>query len=90
MSLVRKQVLHQLPLNAETGDNAMKFLTGKDYPWLCAQCQARIDEAVPIVMLLIQEGPDRDWDEEAPCEHVYDQGLFCGGHECVNKPEGYS
>ena len=67
----------------------MKFLTGKDYPWLCSQCQARIDEAIQIVRLLVKEGPDQDWDEESPCDYVYDHSQFCGGHECVNRPEEY-
>jgi len=62
----------------------MKFLTGKDYPWLCPQCQAVIDSLVEVAM----EGPDTD-DEETPCNLAYDMRMFCGGHKCVNRPSGY-
>jgi len=55
----------------------MKFLTGSDYPDLCSKCRMAIDQAVDIVVM----GADTD-DEEAPCNFVYDHGMFCGGHEC--------
>ena len=57
----------------------MNFLTGSDYPDLCKKCRSTIDQVAGI---LIPEGPDTD-DEEAPCNYVYDHGMFCGGHECI-------
>lgn len=59
-----------------------KFLTGKDYPWLCSQCQQQID----MVAGMMNDLPDTD-DNEGPCMYVYDHALFCGGTECKNKPE---
>ncbi len=56
----------------------MKFLTGSDYPDLCRKCRMTIDQVVDIVSM----GADTD-DEEAPCNFVYDHGMFCGGHECT-------
>ena len=60
----------------------MKYLTGKDYPHLCKQCQAMIDRCVDAV----EFGPDTD-DEEAPCMFVYDHKLYCGGYECVEEKQ---
>ena len=60
----------------------MKYLTGKDYPWVCTNCRSMIDAAV----LLITEGPDTD-DEEAPANFVYDHGLYCGKYNCEAKME---
>lgn len=57
-----------------------KFLTGKDYPWLCSQCQQQID----LVVGLMDDLPDTD-DEEGPCMYVYDNAMFCGGTECKNR-----
>ncbi len=58
------------------------FLTGKDYPYLCDTCRATIDQ---IALLFNGDQADTD-DPEAPAMMVYDQRLYCGGHECVNKP----
>lgn len=57
------------------------FLTGRDYLELCGSCRSMIDSVVELV----QEGPDTN-DDEAPCNYVYDNKLFCGGHYCANKP----
>lgn len=57
-----------------------KFLVGKDYPWLCSQCQQQID----TIAGMIKDLPDTD-DNEAPCMYVCDHALFCGGTECKNK-----
>ncbi len=56
------------------------MLTGQDYPHLCEYCQQAIDG---VAMLLGEDGPDTD-DEEAACDFVYDNAMFCGGHNCVN------
>ena len=53
------------------------FLTGKDYPWLCEQCKAMVDQCVDLVRM----GTDTD-DDEAPIMFAYDHKLMCGGHEC--------
>lgn len=58
--------------------------TGKDYPHLCDRCRATIDDVASLVFG--EDGPDTD-NEEAPCDYVYDHRMFCGGSECVNKPE---
>lgn len=60
------------------------MLTGKDYPHLCETCRATIDDVASLVF--DGDGPDTD-NEEAPCDYVYDHGMFCGGHTCINKPE---
>jgi hypothetical protein len=59
------------------------MLTGKDYPYLCEQCQAAIDDMAMLYGEDLMEDTDN---EEAACDAVYDQGMFCGGHTCVNKP----
>ena len=62
---------------------SVKFLTGADYPHLCAKCRAAID----AMALLYRDGLMEDTDdEEAPCLYVYDHALFCGGRECRNPP----
>ena len=60
----------------------MKFLTGKDYPELCPICRAAIDRLADLYVDGLM--PDTD-NPEAPCDAVYDERLFCGGGECVNK-----
>lgn len=56
-----------------------EFLTGKDYPHLCASCRSAIDQAA---MLLTEDAPDvADENIEAPIDFVYDHAMYCGGHE---------
>jgi hypothetical protein len=57
----------------------MKYYSGKDYPYLCVDCQRAIDE----IATLYNEGemPDTD-DPEAPCMYVYDHRMYCDGHKC--------
>lgn len=62
-----------------------KFLTGKDYPHLCKMCQQVIDDTATAFLEGFMEDTD---DEEAPCNHVYDNALFCGGHVCRNHETG--
>ncbi len=53
----------------------MKYLTGKDYPWLCDNCQKVIDQA----HMLIVDGLTSDIyadDNEGACMLAYDKGLF--------------
>jgi len=52
-------------------------LFGKDYPHLCTACRAQID----LAWELVAEGPDTD-DDEAACLFIYDNRLYCQGHEC--------
>ena len=60
----------------------IEFLTGKNYPNLCSFCRKAIDDIAQLFM----EGLMADTDDpEAPCTAVYDRGLYCGGHECINK-----
>ena len=58
----------------------MEFLTGKDYPQLCAVCQGAINACA----LGLECALDTD-NEEAPCDMAYDRRLFCGGDHCANK-----
>ena len=59
-----------------------EFCGGEDYPWLCKECRATIES----IAILYREGVMEDTDnEEAPCDKAYDEGLFCGGHECAKK-----
>ena len=60
----------------------MKFLTGIDYPHVCSICRSAIDDAA--IPYQSGEMPDTDNDEVA-IDFVYDNNLYCGGHECVNK-----
>jgi len=62
----------------------MSHLTGKDYPELCEDCRRAIAAAAAMMVFLPDDDDD---DDEAPCNFVYDSRLFCGGHECVNKPK---
>ena len=57
----------------------MKYDTGKDYPWLCSECQTVITQLASEI-----ENMDDIYiaDEEGPCNAAYDYGLFCGGHTC--------
>jgi len=60
------------------------YLRGESYAHkLCAECTAAIDQIAD----LYESGdmPDSD-DPEAPIMYVYDHRMFCGGHECVNRP----
>jgi hypothetical protein len=63
---------------------SVKFLTGKDYPHLCAKCQAAIDAVAELYREGLMEDTD---DEKAPCMAAYDHALFCGGRECRNPPQ---
>ena len=67
------------------------FLAGKDYPWICEQCKAMVDQCVGEIETLMSLGYadmisgrvrlEFD-DNEAPITLAYDRGLSCGGHEC--------
>jgi|TARA_R100000152_G_C6778107_1_gene208517 hypothetical protein len=53
----------------------MKYLTGKDYDWLCEDCQKVIDRAY----LLIVDGFASDEyadDNEGPSMFAYDNRMF--------------
>lgn len=58
------------------------MLTGKDYSHLCQECQNTIDSVIELV----KDGEDTD-NPEAACDFVYDNRMFCGGHECINKKD---
>jgi len=58
------------------------MLTGKDYPHLCSLCRKAIDDIAQVFALDLMEDTD---DEEAACDYVYDHGMFCGKHTCINK-----
>lgn len=60
----------------------MKFNTGKDYSHVCHTCRRAIDDMAELLRDGLMADTD---DEEAPCNEVYDRGLYCGGHECVNE-----
>lgn len=61
----------------------VRFLTGDDYPHLCQDCRATIS----AIAASIFDGDQADTDDnEAPAMYVYDNKMYCGGHECVNKP----
>ena len=58
-----------------------RFLTGKDYPWLCPKCQKAVDDIA--LMYIMGMFPDTD-DNEAPIVKAGDLGRLCGlgGREC--------
>ena len=49
----------------------MRYYGGKDYPWLCSECQHAVDDALQLFVDGLM--PDTD-DEEAPCMYAYDAG----------------
>ena len=62
----------------------MKFLHSNDYPWLCDACKATLDRLAQMY----EEGLFADTDdEEAPAMQMYDDALYCGGHECIHHQE---
>lgn len=60
------------------------MLTGKDYPHLCSACRSAIDDMADLYADDLMEDTDN---EEAACDAVYDHRMFCGGGECINKPQ---
>lgn len=64
-------------------EHKVEFLTGKDYPHLCPKCQKAIDDIAHLFQTGILEDTD---DIEAPIMFVGDHGMFCGVHQCINKP----
>lgn len=61
----------------------MKAMTGKDYPHLCDACRETVTATARANPHRWDDGDDPEW----PCNRVYDLGLFCGGKECVNRPQ---
>jgi hypothetical protein len=69
----------------------MEFLTGKDYPWMCAECRAAVDQCAEEMAERVSWG-DGDvesgrllidlGDNEAPMMLAGDRGMFCGWGEC--------
>ena len=53
----------------------MKYLTGKDYTWLCDNCQKAIDLAYTLIVDGLVSDQYAD-DNEGPCNLAYDRGLF--------------
>ena len=58
----------------------MKFLTGKDYPWLCEKCKDAVDTSA---IYLREGGADTD-DPEAPLMFAADHNWLCSGRECCS------
>tara|TARA_R100000315_G_C5118075_1_gene67480 strand:+ start:86 stop:259 length:174 start_codon:yes stop_codon:yes gene_type:complete len=50
----------------------MKYLTGKDYPWLCENCQKAIDDAHSLIIDSLV-GEEYVVDNEGPCMLAYDK-----------------
>lgn len=48
-----------------------RFLSGKDYPYLCTKCQLAVDNAFELFVLGLM--PDTD-DPEAPMMYAWDHG----------------
>jgi hypothetical protein len=56
------------------------FRQGKDYPWVCPECQAVVDQVAQIY----EEGHMEDTDDdEAPMMYAGDHSLLCGGRHCA-------
>jgi len=53
----------------------IKYLTGKDYTWLCDKCQNAIDMAYTLIIDGLASDIYAD-DNEGPCNLAYDKGLF--------------
>jgi hypothetical protein len=58
--------------------------TGKDYPHVCATCQAAIDACAMVAEFVADPDPD---DPEAPLMLAGDRGMLCGGSYCANRRE---
>lgn len=65
----------------------MEFLNSEHYPELCDKCKTLLDN----IAMVYKEGemPDTD-DEEAPCNYLYDNSMFCGGRSCANQKRGFT
>jgi hypothetical protein len=50
----------------------MKYLTGKDYTWLCENCQKAIDDAHSLIIDGLV-GEEYVVDNEGPCMLAYDK-----------------
>lgn len=61
-----------------------KFLTSKDYPWLCNYCKDILDQHAGVFQDGLMEDTD---DPEAPAMKMYDEGLYCGGDHCKKEEE---
>lgn len=61
----------------------MDFIDPTTYTHICDNCRA----ILATITRGFEEGlfADED-DEEAPSNMMYDRRMFCGGHECINKP----
>ena len=55
----------------------MKYLTGKDYPHLCDNCQKAIDNAHDLIVDGFASEQYVD-DDEGPCMLAYDRKWFNG------------
>ena len=53
----------------------MKYLTGKDYDWLCSKCQIAIDRAYDLIKMGMVSDDYAD-DNEGPCMLAYDKRMF--------------
>jgi hypothetical protein len=53
----------------------MKYLTGKDYAWLCDNCQKAIDLAYTMIVDGLVNDQYAD-DNEGPCMLAYDRRLM--------------
>jgi hypothetical protein len=69
----------------------MEFRTGTDYPWMCAECRAAVDECAEEIAERVALGAEDMvsgrvlldlGDNEAPSMLAYDRGMFCGWGEC--------
>jgi len=70
----------------------MEFLTGRDYPWMCAGCRSAVDQCAEEIAERVALGAndmvsgrvmiDLTDDNEAPSTLAYDRGMFCGWGEC--------
>ena len=69
----------------------MEFLTGKDYPWICAECRSAVDQCAEEMAERVALGAEDMVsgrvlidlaDREAPMMLAGDRGMFCGWGEC--------
>lgn len=57
----------------------IEYLDPDSYTHLCPACRQTLTAVTEMYRL--GDMPDSD-DEEAPCDFMYDQSLFCGGQRC--------
>ena len=61
-----------------------EYIPVAEYTWLCDKDRAKLAN---ITDLFVGGNMPDTLDEEAPCNFMYDNKLFCGGWTCITGEE---